>query len=86
MQRQRFYMDILLQNKNTLRFLDHGSGWTRERAQARIFGTGLEAIFFHSRPIAMRVFPIKNALAFARFRATRHGHEKQNQETKANEV
>ena len=39
-------MDILLQNKSTLRFLDDGSGWTRERAQARIFGTGLEAIFF----------------------------------------
>ena len=39
-------MDILLQNKSTLRFLDDGSGWTRERAHARIFGTGLEAIFF----------------------------------------
>ena len=39
-------MDILLQNKSTLRFLDDGSGWTRERTQARIFGTGLEAIFF----------------------------------------
>ena len=23
-----------------------GSGWTRERAEARIFGTGLEAIVF----------------------------------------
>jgi len=46
MQRQRFYMDILLQNKSTLRFLDHVSGWTRERAQARIFGNGLEAILF----------------------------------------
>jgi hypothetical protein len=39
-------MDILLQNKSTLRFLDDGSKWTRERAQARIFGSGLEAIFF----------------------------------------
>jgi len=39
-------MDILLQNKSTLSFLDDGSGWTRERAQARIFVTGLEAIFF----------------------------------------
>ena len=39
-------MDILLQNKSTLRFLDDGSGWTRERAQARIFDSGLEAIFF----------------------------------------
>ena len=39
-------MEILLQNKNTLRFLDDGSGWTRERAHARSFGTGLEAIFF----------------------------------------
>ena len=46
MQPQRFYMDILLQNKNTLRFLDDGSGWTRERAQARIFGTGMEAMSF----------------------------------------
>jgi len=39
-------MDILLQNKSTLNYLDGRSGWTQERAQARIFGTGLEAIFF----------------------------------------
>ncbi|HLH56469.1 MAG TPA: hypothetical protein VKY92_22975 [Verrucomicrobiae bacterium] len=39
-------MDILLQNKSTLRFLDDGSGWTLERSQARIFGNGMEALFF----------------------------------------
>jgi len=39
-------MDILLQNKSTLRFLDDGSGWTMERGHARIFTNGMEAIFF----------------------------------------
>lgn len=40
------YMDILLQNKSTLRFFDGSSGWTRERTQAHIFDNGLEAILF----------------------------------------
>jgi hypothetical protein len=39
-------MDILLQDKRTMRFLDGGGGWTPNRAEARTFGTGLEAIFF----------------------------------------
>ena len=42
----KFRMSILLQNKRTMRFLDGGGGWTPHRAQARIFGTGLEAVFF----------------------------------------
>jgi hypothetical protein len=40
----------------------------------------------HSHPIAGGVFWGKKALAFVWHRATRHGHEKQSQETKANEV
>jgi hypothetical protein len=39
-------MTILLQNKSTMRFLHGGGGWTPDRTQARIFGTGLEAVFF----------------------------------------
>ena len=39
------YMDILLQNKSTLRFFD-GGGWTRERAQAHIFDNGMDAFLF----------------------------------------
>lgn len=39
-------MNILLQNKSTLRFLGDCSGWTQDRAEARIFDTGLEALFF----------------------------------------
>jgi hypothetical protein len=45
-----------------------------------------ESHYYHSHPIAGGVFEDKKALAFVRHRATRHGHEKQSQETKANEV
>jgi hypothetical protein len=40
------YMNILLQNKRTLQFVEGRAGWTAKAEQARVFGTGLEAIFF----------------------------------------
>lgn len=39
-------MNILLQNKRTLNFLGGTTGWTPDHAKARIFGTGLEAMFY----------------------------------------
>jgi hypothetical protein len=39
-------MNILLQNKMTLDYVQGASGWTAIREQARVFGTGLEALFF----------------------------------------
>ena len=39
-------MNILLQNKRTLSYVKGLSAWTTEREQARIFRTGLEALFF----------------------------------------
>jgi hypothetical protein len=49
-------------------------------------GRDCYANVFHSHPTAGRPPGVKKSLAFARHRATRHGYEKQNQETKANEV
>ena len=42
----RGFMNILLQNRRTLNFLGASTGWTPNHANARIFGTGLEAMFF----------------------------------------
>ena len=39
-------MNILLQNKSTLKFVKGFSDWTTKREKARVFGTGLEALFF----------------------------------------
>ena len=39
-------MNILLQNKKTLNYVKGLSGWTTKRQKARVFGTGLEALFF----------------------------------------
>lgn len=39
-------MNILLQNKRTLSYVEGLSDWTTEREKARVFGTGLEALFF----------------------------------------
>jgi len=39
-------MNILLQNKRTLHYVEGTTGWTRHAEKARVFGTGLEAIFF----------------------------------------
>jgi len=39
-------MNILLQNKMTLKYVGGGGGWTAKPERARVFGTGLEAIFF----------------------------------------
>ncbi len=39
-------MKILLQNRRTLSFLGATTGWTPNHAKARIFSTGLEAMFF----------------------------------------
>jgi hypothetical protein len=39
-------MNILLQNKRTLKYVNGLSGWTMEREKARVFETGLEALFF----------------------------------------
>ena len=39
-------MNILLQNKRTLSYVIGPSGWTTIRERARVFGTGLEALFF----------------------------------------
>ena len=44
--RNRGFMNILLQNRRTLNFLAGTTGWTPDRDKARIFGTGLEAMFF----------------------------------------
>ena len=39
-------MNILLQNKRTLNYVKDFSGWTTKREKARVFETGLEALFF----------------------------------------
>ena len=39
-------MNILLQNKRTLSYVKGPSGWTVDRGQARVFETGIEALFF----------------------------------------
>ena len=39
-------MNILLQNTNTLSYAKGLSGWTMKRERARVFETGLEALFF----------------------------------------
>jgi hypothetical protein len=39
-------MNILLQNKKTKDYVEVGGGWTPRADQARVFGTGLEAIFY----------------------------------------
>jgi hypothetical protein len=40
------FMNILLQNKRTLNFVEGAAGWTAKHDKARVFGTGLEAMFF----------------------------------------
>jgi len=40
------FMTILLQNKSTLHYVEGTDGWTAQVEQARVFGSGLEAIFF----------------------------------------
>ncbi len=39
-------MDILLQNKMTMRYVAGANGWTAEREDARVFSNGLEAVLF----------------------------------------
>ena len=39
-------MNILLQNKRTLNYVEGTEGWTASCDKARRFGTGLEAVFF----------------------------------------
>lgn len=39
-------MNILLQNKKTLNYVEGATGWTTSGEKARVFGTGLEAMFF----------------------------------------
>ena len=39
-------MNIFLQNKRTLSYVKGPSGWTADRGQARVFETGIEALFF----------------------------------------
>jgi len=39
-------MNVLLQNKRTLNYVKGLSGWTTKREKARVFETGLEALFF----------------------------------------
>ncbi|HTL17566.1 MAG TPA: hypothetical protein VL793_10030 [Patescibacteria group bacterium] len=39
-------MNILLQNKNTLHYVQKGGGWTDHQGSARVFDTGLEAMLF----------------------------------------
>ena len=46
-------MNILLQNKRTLNYVGTTTVWTARREKARMFGSGLEAMFFClNRPIA----------------------------------
>jgi hypothetical protein len=40
------YMNILLQNKRTLNYVEGVTGWTTKHEKARVFGTGIEALFF----------------------------------------
>ena len=39
-------MNILLQNKTTKHYVQPEGGWTARAEQARVFGSGLEAIFY----------------------------------------
>ncbi len=39
-------MTVLLQNKSTLEYVKEKMGWTALRAEARVFATGLEALYF----------------------------------------
>jgi hypothetical protein len=39
-------MNVLLQNKSTLNYVQSPSGWTTNHEKARVFETGLEALFF----------------------------------------
>ena len=39
-------MNVLLQNKSTLNYVQGLSGWTTKHEKARVFETGLEALFF----------------------------------------
>ena len=39
-------MNILLQNRGTLHYVQSNARWTTQAMQARVFDTGLEAIFF----------------------------------------
>jgi len=39
-------MNVLLQNKRTLNYVQGLTGWTTKRDKARVFETGLEALFF----------------------------------------
>lgn len=39
-------MNLLLQNKRTLNYVQGLTGWTTKREKARVFETGLEALFF----------------------------------------
>jgi hypothetical protein len=39
-------MNVLLQNKSTLNYVKRLSGWTTKREKARVFETGIEALFF----------------------------------------
>lgn len=43
---KRGFMNILLQNKRTLNYVEGTTGWTTRRDKAHVFGTGLEAVFF----------------------------------------
>lgn len=39
-------MNILLQNKETLDYVEWDGGWTARAEQARVFASGLEAMFY----------------------------------------
>jgi hypothetical protein len=39
-------MNLLLQNKETRRYVEKRGGWTARPEDARVFGTGLEAVLF----------------------------------------
>ena len=39
-------MKIVLQNKKTLSYVTDLSKWTTQHEKARLFGTGIEAIFY----------------------------------------
>lgn len=39
-------MNVLLQDKGTLDYVRADNKWTAERAEARVFATGLEALYY----------------------------------------
>jgi hypothetical protein len=51
-------MNILLQNKRTLNYVQGATGWTPDHEKARVFSTGLEAMFFclNGRIANMQIF------------------------------